>query len=105
MSAGAHGAYIDTLQKRNIPIVRAGGGHVEFSAPFSELNARLGSKRIRTDSGGVLSSILLEEGLATELSRLIAPDLIGNEGRDLFRLLHLVCRQLPTDFELYRAAA
>ena len=90
VSAATHGAHIDYLQKRNISIVRAGGDHVDYRAAFSELNARFGSKRIRTGSGGVLSSILLEEGLTTELSLLIAPDLIGNEGRELFRTLELV---------------
>ena len=90
VSAATHGAHIDYLQKRNIPIVRAGGDHVDHRAAFSELNARFGSKRIRTDSGGVPRSNLLKERLATELSLLIAPDLIGNEGRDLFRTLELV---------------
>ena len=63
VSAATHGARTDYLQKRNIPIVRADGDHVDYRAAFSELNSRFGSKRIRTDSGGVLSSILLEEGL------------------------------------------
>ena len=89
VSATSPSPHIEYLQKRNIPFIKAGADHVDYRAALLELNARFGSKRIRTDSGGVLSSILLEERLATELSLLIAPDLIGNEGRDLFRTLGL----------------
>jgi len=80
-------AHLGYLRTRNIPFVETGRDHVDYTLALSELYAQFGSRRIRTDSGGVLNSTLLEEGLATELSLLIAPDLIGSRGRDLFRTL------------------
>ena len=78
-------AHLEYLRTRNIPFIETGRDHVDYTLALSELYAQFGSRRIRTDSGGVLNSILLEEGLATELSLLIAPDLIESGGRDLFR--------------------
>jgi 2,5-diamino-6-(ribosylamino)-4(3H)-pyrimidinone 5'-phosphate reductase len=87
ISAATPRLHLDYLRTRNVPFIETGMDHVDYRSALSELSARFGSKRIRTDSGGVLNGILLEEGLATELSLLIAPELIGGTGRDLFRTL------------------
>lgn len=89
VSAATPKAHLDYLRERNVPIVEAGADHVDFKSALSELSARYGCKRIRTDSGGVLSNVLLEDKLVAELSLLITPDLIGKKGRGLFRTLGL----------------
>jgi 2,5-diamino-6-(ribosylamino)-4(3H)-pyrimidinone 5'-phosphate reductase len=87
ISAATPRPHVDYLRTRRVPFIETGEDHVDYRSALSELNTQFGCRRIRTDSGGVLNSILLEEGVATELSLLIAPELTGGTGRDLFRTL------------------
>lgn len=82
-------SFLQYLQERNFDYVVAGDDHVDYRSAFEELNRRYGTTIIRTDSGGVLNSILLQQGLVSELSLLINPFLAGISARGLFRTLDL----------------
>ena len=48
-----------------------------------------GIKRVRTDSGDILNSILIGKGLVDEISLIIVPGMVKGEGETLFRSLKL----------------
>ena len=41
-----------------------------------------------TDTGGVLASVLLEQGLVDEVQLLVAPEIVGKDAVNLFRSLN-----------------
>jgi len=90
--------FLRYLSDRNIDYVVAGDDHVDYRRAFELLYERFGTRVIRTDSGGVLASILFREGLVSELSLLVNPALVGTSARALFRTLDLpagsVCLRL-----------
>jgi 2,5-diamino-6-(ribosylamino)-4(3H)-pyrimidinone 5'-phosphate reductase len=82
-------AYLGYLQERNYDYIVAGRDHVHYREVFAILHDRYGCQTIRTDSGGILTSILLEQGLIDEISLVIAPFLVGDPIPNLFRSLSL----------------
>ncbi len=82
-------SYLTYLQERNYEYVVAGEDHVDYRVAFEDLNKRLGITNIVTDSGGVLASVLLEQGLVDELHLLVAPEIVGQKTINLFRRLTL----------------
>jgi len=78
---------LDDLQERNIDLITAGDDHVDLRAALEELAERLGVRMVRTDSGGTLNGVLLSEGLVDEVSLLVSPCVVGDEGATpLFRV-------------------
>ncbi|MEL7655020.1 MAG: RibD family protein [Bacillota bacterium] len=83
------GAYLDYLKKRNYDFIVAGKDHVDYGKAFEILNARYDCRIIRTDSGGILTNILLEQGLVDEISLVVSPCLVGNQIPNMFGSLTL----------------
>lgn len=81
--------YLEYLGRRHIPYIEAGDDHVDYRLALPELRVRYGSDSIQTDSGGLLNSVLLQQGLVTELSLLISPELVGDQHRAMFRTLRI----------------
>jgi 2,5-diamino-6-(ribosylamino)-4(3H)-pyrimidinone 5'-phosphate reductase len=81
--------YLDYLKKRNYDFIVAGNDHVDYSEALEILNARYGCKTIRTDSGGILTNILLEQCLIDEISLVISPCLVGIKTPGIFNSLDL----------------
>lgn len=82
--------HLDYLKKRHIDCIIAGDDHVDMRAVLEDLNSRYCVKVVRVDSGGVLNSVLLRQGLVDEVSVLIYPSLVGgNAERTIFRDLKL----------------
>ncbi len=79
--------YLEYLTARNYDYISAGNDHVDYKAALEELNKRYGIKTVATDTGGVLASILLEEGLVDEVQLLVAPEIVGKKAVNLFRTL------------------
>jgi len=80
--------YLEYLKERNYDYIVAGSDHVDYRAALEELNRRYGFDTIVTDTGGVLASVLLEQGLVSELQLFVAPQIVGKNAVGLFRSLN-----------------
>jgi 2,5-diamino-6-(ribosylamino)-4(3H)-pyrimidinone 5'-phosphate reductase len=80
-------AYVDYLKERNYDFIVAGSDHVDLRLALEELNKQYNIKTVMTDTGGVLTSVLLEQGLVDEVQLLIAPEIVGKNAVNLFRSL------------------
>lgn len=80
-------SYLDYLKKRNYDFILAGKDHVDYKEAFKILNTRYNSNIIRTDSGGILTNVLLEQGLVDEISLIVSPVLVGTAIPNVFRSL------------------
>lgn len=80
--------YLDYLEERNYDVIKAGEDQVDLHAALEELNRQYGVKTMVTDTGGVLASVLLEQGLADEVYLLVAPEIVGKNAVHLFRNLN-----------------
>jgi 2,5-diamino-6-(ribosylamino)-4(3H)-pyrimidinone 5'-phosphate reductase len=80
-------AYINYLKERNYDFIRTGADRVNIKQALEIANERYGFKLVVSDSGGVLNSILLEHGLAEEISLILTPEIAGKNGTNLFRNL------------------
>lgn len=79
--------YINYLKERNYDFIRAGADRVDVRQALEIANERYGFKLVISDSGGLLNSILLEQGLVEEISLVMSPEIAGTEGTSLFRSL------------------
>ena len=77
-------AYIKYLEKRNYYYIKTGEIHVDFKSVLERLYDDYNIREIRSDSGGTLNSILLEQGLVDEISLLISPVIVGKGKNYLF---------------------
>jgi 2,5-diamino-6-(ribosylamino)-4(3H)-pyrimidinone 5'-phosphate reductase len=80
-------AYLDYLCERSYDFIVAGSDHVDLRLALEELNRRYGIKTVMTDTGGVLASVLLEQGLVDEVQLLVSPEIVGKKAVNLFRSL------------------
>jgi 2,5-diamino-6-(ribosylamino)-4(3H)-pyrimidinone 5'-phosphate reductase len=92
-------SYLDFLEKRNYDFIVAGDDHVDYEKAFEVLNGKYNCNIIRTDSGGILTNVLLEQGLVDEISLIVSPVLVGTAIPNAFRSLTL---PNPTQLELIR---
>ena len=81
--------YLKYLEERHYPYIVAGNDHVDYENAFQILYEQYGCKCMRTDSGGGLTSKLLENGWIDEISLVISPCLTGNKEKHLFHDLLL----------------
>ncbi len=81
-------AYLDYLAAREFRYIEAGEDHVDLTRMMHIFAQQFQAKRVLTDSGGTLTSLLLEQGLVDEISIVIAPTLAGKNGVNLFQQLH-----------------
>ncbi len=79
--------YLGYLKERNYDIIQTGENHIDLRAALEELNRQYGVKTVVTDTGGVLASALLEQGLADEVQLLVTSELVGEGAVHLFRSL------------------
>jgi 2,5-diamino-6-(ribosylamino)-4(3H)-pyrimidinone 5'-phosphate reductase len=87
--------YLRHLEDRDIDYFVCGRDRVDLSAALKLLSEKYGAKTCLVESGGVLLSALLEQGLVDELSLLVYPVLVGEGGSPLFRSL-----KTPKDIRL-----
>ena len=86
---------MEYLKARHYDYIVAGNDHVDYKAALEELNKRYGIDTVATDTGGVLASLLLEEGLVDEVQLLIAPEIVGKKAVNLFRTLNVPTTEYP----------
>lgn len=82
-------SYLEYIKERNYDFIVAGDNHVDYEKALEILSSDYNCKTIRTDSGGILTNVLLEEGLIDEISMVISPCLIGTDIPNVFRSLSL----------------
>ena len=81
--------YLKYLEERSYTYIIAGNDHVDYEKAFEILNKKYGCQSMRTDSGGVLTNILLKKSLIDEISLVISPCLVGNKEIVLFDRLQI----------------
>ena len=76
--------YIEHLKERNYGYYVVGEKHVDLEKALELLSAKYGVKKVLADTGKVLSNLLLNQGLASEISLLIHPVIVGNKSYNIF---------------------
>ncbi len=69
--------YLEYLDRIGIDCIITGKDHIDPRESLETLNGRFGVNRIRVDSGGILTGVLLRAGLVDEFSVLLDPCLVG----------------------------
>ncbi len=82
-------SYLKYLKQREYDYIVSGKEYIDYRKILEILAEKYNSKKILTDSGGILNSILIKQGLVTEISIIISPVLVGRKGTGLFRNLDL----------------
>lgn len=80
-------SYVNYLKKRNYDFIRAGAERVDIKHALGIAYEKYDFKLVISDSGGVLNSILIEQGLVEEISLILHPEIVGKKGTNLFRSL------------------
>lgn len=76
--------YIRHLEERRIQYIAAGSGNVDMKQALELLNTRFSIQRILTDTGQVLSNLLINMNLADEISLLVHPLIMGQGNYPVF---------------------
>ena len=79
--------YVEYLKERSYNYIVAGEEHVNYREALERLYDNYNIRTVLTDSGGVLTSILIKERLVGEVSLLISPVVVGKQATNLFRAL------------------
>ncbi len=69
--------YLEHLRDRHYDFHVVGKRHVDLRRSLELLSEKYGVKSVLADTGRVLSNLLLEQGLVSELSLLIHPVIVG----------------------------
>jgi 2,5-diamino-6-(ribosylamino)-4(3H)-pyrimidinone 5'-phosphate reductase len=70
-------AYLEYLKERKYPFLVAGEKQVDLRRSLELLTQNYDAKKVMTDTGSVLSSLLIEQHLASEISLLVHPIVVG----------------------------
>jgi 2,5-diamino-6-(ribosylamino)-4(3H)-pyrimidinone 5'-phosphate reductase len=76
--------YIEYLKERDYTYYKVGKIKCNLRKSLELLNSKHNTKIILTDSGSILSNLLIKNGLVSEISLLIHPVVIGNKGYKMF---------------------
>ena len=76
--------YLAHLKERNYDYPIVGKKHVDLEKALELLSTKYGAKKVLADTGQVLGNLLLNEGLASEVSLLIHPVIVGNKSYNIF---------------------
>lgn len=80
--------YIDHLHERGYAYHSVGEGRVDLEGALGLIRSKYGVKTVLTDTGRILSNLLLERGLASELSLLVHPIIVGEKAYPIFAGMH-----------------
>ncbi|MDD5710912.1 MAG: dihydrofolate reductase family protein [Candidatus Colwellbacteria bacterium] len=76
--------YIDYLRTRNYDYHICGEKECDLKKVLELLNIKYGAKTILTDTGSILSNLLMEKGLVSEISLLVHPVIVGKGSYNIF---------------------
>ncbi len=100
ISASTPDDYVEHLRERHIDTIVAGDDHVDLRKALEELNRGFGVETVRVDSGGTLFSVLLREGLVSEVSLLVHPVVVGGGDENLLFKGEILDDAILPDLEL-----
>lgn len=80
--------YLIHLKERNYDYHSVGKDHVNLKKSLELLSEKYKAKTILTDAGRILGNLLLNQGLASEISLLIHPVIVGNKSYNMFSDIH-----------------
>jgi 2,5-diamino-6-(ribosylamino)-4(3H)-pyrimidinone 5'-phosphate reductase len=76
--------YLEHLEERNYGYNVVGKKHVDLEKALELLSSKYGVKKVLADTGRILGNLLLNQGLASEISLLIHPIIVGNKSYSIF---------------------
>jgi 2,5-diamino-6-(ribosylamino)-4(3H)-pyrimidinone 5'-phosphate reductase len=76
--------YIEYLKLRNYKYHIVGDKKVDLKKSLELLKIKYNIQKILTDTGRILGNILLKKGFVNEISLLIHPIIVGNNGYNIF---------------------
>lgn len=79
--------YVNYLEDRDYDYILAGDDKIDFPLVLDILYSEYNIRKILTDTGGTLNSVLLENGLIDEISLIITPFIVGETSQYLFKSL------------------
>ena len=79
--------YIEYLKERNYDFYVVGKDKCNLKQSLELLNKNYKVKTILTDTGSILSNLLVQQGLVSEISLLIHPVVVGRKGYNMFGYL------------------
>jgi len=79
--------YIEYLKKRNYDYYVVGENKCNLRQGLELLNEKYNTKTILTDTGSILSNLLIKQGLVSEISLLIHPVVVGKKAYNMFAYL------------------
>ena len=82
-------SYISYLEERNYKYYVCGEVKVDYRVAFEKISGDFSWETMITDNGGVLSAVLLENGMVDQISLIVSPTITGKKPPKLFRELKL----------------
>ena len=79
--------YVRYLKERNYENYVIGENKCNLKQSLEFLNEKYNAKTILTDTGSILSNLLIKQGLVSEISLLIHPVVVGKNGYNMFAYL------------------
>jgi len=76
--------YVEYLPERGYQYYVGGKTHIDLKKSLEFLSSRIKARVILTDTGRILNSLLLEQGLTSEISLLIHPVVVGSSAYTSF---------------------
>lgn len=76
--------YLDHLRERGYEYHSVGDERVDIEGALGLVRSQYGVKRVLTDTGRILVNLLLERGLASEVSLLVHPVIVGEKAYPIF---------------------
>ena len=76
--------YLEYLRERNYDYHVVGKAYVDLRESLELLSRKYGVKKVLTDTGRILGNLLLKQGLASEISLLIHPVIVGDKTYGIF---------------------
>ena len=80
---GTPSGYLQELQRRSIPFIKAGEDRLDIVKALEELYEKRDVKYLTLDSDGAFNGELVKEGLVDEISLMIYPAVVGGDGHFL----------------------
>jgi 2,5-diamino-6-(ribosylamino)-4(3H)-pyrimidinone 5'-phosphate reductase len=97
--------YVKYLKERHYDYHVVGAKHVDVRTSLELLSMRYRMKTILADTGRILSNLLLDQGLADEISLLVHPVIVGESSYNIFGNTHgsagwklVRCEKLEKDY-------